>query len=132
LTESMLLSLAGGTSGVLLAYWSVQSLVAFMSHGGLWPSRLSEHLDLRVLAFTGAVSILTGILFGLAPAFRGMRLDLTPALKESLTALASGGSHGRWLTLGGGLVIAQVAFAILALSGAGLLVRTLENLKSIN
>src|SRR6184192_4036852 len=61
-----------------------------------------------------------------------MRLDLTPALKESLTALASGGSHGRWLTLGGGLVIAQVAFAILALSGAGLLVRTLENLKSIN
>src|SRR2546429_642067 len=61
-----------------------------------------------------------------------MRLDLTPALKESLTALASGGSHGRWLTLGGGLVIAQVAFAILALSGAGLLVRTLENQKSIN
>src|SRR5437763_573141 len=61
-----------------------------------------------------------------------MRLDLTPALKESLTALASGGSHGRSLTLGGGLVIAQVAFAILALSGAGLLVRTLENLKSIN
>src|SRR5207237_1088802 len=55
LTESMLLSLAGGTSGVLLAYWSVQSLVAFMSHGGLWPSRLSVHLDLRVLAFTGAV-----------------------------------------------------------------------------
>src|SRR5207244_9934480 len=84
LTESLLLSLAGGVSGILLAYWSVQFLVAFMSRGGLWPSRLSAHLDLRVLAFTVAVSILTGILFGLAPASRGVRLDLTPALKESL------------------------------------------------
>ena len=131
LTESMLLSLAGGTSGVLLAYWSVQSLVAFMSHGGLWPSRLSVHLDLRVLAFTGAVSILTGILFGLAPAFRGMRLDLTPALKESPTTLASGASH-RWVSFGGSLVLVQVALSVIVLSGAGLLVRTLENLKSIN
>ena len=88
LTESVLLSAVGGIAGILLSYWSVQSLVAFMSRGGLWPSHLAAHLDLRVLAFTAAASILTGILFGLAPAFRGMRLDLTPALKESLTALA--------------------------------------------
>src|SRR5262249_54496121 len=100
--------------------------------GGLWPSHLAVHLDLRVLAFTLAASILTGIFFGLAPAFRGTRLDLTPALKESTSALAAGASPRRWLNLGSGLVVAQVALAILALSGAGLLVRTLENLKSIN
>jgi predicted permease len=132
LTESVLLSGAGGVLGILLAYWSVQSLVAFMSHGGLWPSHLAVHLDLRVLGFTVAASVFTGILFGLAPAFRGMRLELAPALKASLRALGTGASAGRWLNLGGGLVVAQVALAILALSGAGLLVRTLENLKSVN
>jgi predicted permease len=132
LTESLLLSLAGGASGILLAYWSVESLVAFMSRGGLWPSHLNVHLDLRVLVFTVAASVLTGILFGLAPASRGMRLNLTPALKESLAAFASGASPRQRLNLGSGLVVAQVALAILALSGAGLLVRTLENLKSIN
>jgi len=132
LTESLLLSLAGGTAGILLAYWSVQPLVAFMSRGGLWPSHVAVYLDLRVLVFTFAVSILTGIFFGLAPAFRGTRLDLTPALKESTSALAAGASRNQWLNLGSGLVVAQVALAILALSGAGLMVRTLENLKGIN
>jgi predicted permease len=131
LTESLLLSLAGGVSGILLAYWSVQSLVAFMSRGGLWPSRLSVHLDLRVLTFTVAVSILAGILFGLAPAFRGMHLNLTPALKESPTTLA-GGASPRWVSFGGSLVVVQVALSVIVLSGAGLLVRTLENLKSID
>jgi predicted permease len=132
LTESVLLSTAGGVLGILLAYWSVQSLIAFMSRGGLWPSHLTVHLDLRVLVFTAAASVLTGILFGLAPAFRGMRLDLTPALKESPAALAKGASRGRWLNLGGSLVIVQVALSVLVLSGAGLLVRTLKNLKSID
>jgi ABC-type lipoprotein release transport system permease subunit len=120
LTESVLLSVAGGVAGILLAQWSVQSLVAFMSRGGLWPSHLSVHLDLRVLAFTALASILTGILFGLAPAFRGLRLDLTPALKESATSSDGSASHRRWFNLGGSLVIAQVALAILVLSGAGL------------
>ena len=132
LTESVFLSAAGGSAGILLTYWSVQSLVAFMSRGGLWPSHLAVHLDLRVLAFAATASVLTGILFGLAPTFRGIHLDLTPALKESTTSFAGSASHGRWLNLGGGLVIAQVALAILALSGAGLLVRTLKNLKSID
>ena len=132
LTESVFLSGAGGVCGVLLAYWGVQALVAFMSRGGLWPSHLAVHLDLRVLGFTVAASVLTGILFGLAPAFRGMHLNLAPALKDSHRALATGASARRWLNLGGGLVLAQIALAILALSGAGLLVRTLENLKSVN
>ncbi|PYX56064.1 MAG: hypothetical protein DMG76_16090 [Acidobacteria bacterium] len=132
LTESLILSVAGGVAGILLAYWSVQSLVAFMSHGGFWPSHLAAHLDLRVLAFTAAASIFTGVLFGLAPTFRSIRLDLTPALKESPAALATTASCIPFLSLGGALVIAQVALAILVLSGAGLLVRTLQNLKSIN
>ena len=132
LTESVLLSAAGGVLGILFAYWSMQSLVAFMSRGGLWPSHLAAHLDLRVLAFSAAASVLTGILFGLAPAFRGVHLDLTPALKESTTSFGAGASHGRWFNLGGSLVIAQVALAILVLSGAGLLVRTLKNLKGID
>jgi predicted permease len=132
LTESVLLSLGGGASGILLAYWSIHSLVALMSRGGLWPSHLAVQLDLRVLVFTVAASVFTGILFGLAPAFRGMRLDLTPALKESPAAFATGASTRQWLNLSSSLVVAQVALAILALSGAGLLVRTLENLKSIN
>ncbi|HEX8763700.1 MAG TPA: ABC transporter permease, partial [Candidatus Acidoferrum sp.] len=131
-TESLLLSVAGGTSGILLAYWSVESLVAFMSRGGLWPSHIAPHLDLRVLVFTLLVSILTGVLFGLAPAFRGTKLDLTPALKETSSSFAAGASPRQWRNLGSGLVVAQVALAILVLSGAGLLVRTLENLKSIN
>jgi predicted permease len=71
-------------------------------------------------------------LFGLAPAFRGIRLDLTPALKGSPAVLATVASTRQWLNLGSGLVVGQVALAVLALSGAGLLVRTLENLKSIN
>jgi len=58
LTESLILSVAGGVAGILLAYWSVQSLVAFMSHGGLWPSHLAANLDLRVLAFTACASSL--------------------------------------------------------------------------
>jgi hypothetical protein len=82
LTESVLLSLAGGASGILLAYLSVRSLVAFMSRGSLWPSHLAVHMDLRILAFTSAASVFTGILFGLAHAFRvhgGGPVDETPA-----------------------------------------------------
>jgi len=132
LTESVLLSAAGGASGILLAYWSVGSLVAFMSRGGLWPSYLAVHLDLRILALTAAVSVVTGILFGVAPAFRAMRVDLTPALKESTSTLASGAWRGRCWNLGRSLVVAQVALSVLVLAGAGLLVRTLQNLKSMD
>src|SRR5438874_701789 len=132
ITESILLSLAGGTSGVLLAYWSVRSLVAFMSRGGLWPYHLAVHLDLRVLAFTSFVSLLCGVLFGLAPALRGTRVNVAPALKEGPIGFTGASSRqGPW-NLGGTLVVAQVALSVLILSGAGLLVRTLQNLKSID
>jgi predicted permease len=132
LTESVALSMVGGIGGILLAYWSTQSLVTFMSRGGLWPSHLAAQLDLRVLTLTAAASVLTGILCGLAPGFHGTRLDLTTALKQSPAALSRGTSRSRRLNLAGGLIIAQVALAILALSGAGLLVRTLKNLKGVD
>jgi predicted permease len=132
LTESILLSLAGGAAGILLAYWSVRSLVALMSRGGMWPSHIQVALDTPVLLFTAAVALLTGILFGLAPALRGMRVDLTPALKESTAFFAASGSQTRRWGLGDVLVAAQVALSLVVLTGAVLLLRTLENLKNIN
>ena len=128
LTESVVLASAGGVLGVFLAYWASGILLAFMSSGSD-PVTLHVTPDLRVLGFTAGVSVLTGILFGLAPALRGTRLNLTPALKEG----ASGGArrHGRRLRLGLGkaLVISQVAMSLLLLMGAGLFVRTLVNLQ---
>ena len=132
LTESVLLSTAGGLCGILLAYWSVRSVVALMSRGGLWPPHLAVHLDLRVLAFTAAVSVLTGVLFGLAPALGRVGADLTPALKENAQALWTDGLRNRWLNLSNCLVVAQVVLSITVLAGAGLLVRTLEKLKNID
>jgi predicted permease len=77
--------------------------------------------------------VLTGIIFGFAPAFRDTRVDLTPALKEGTRSSAAEGRAGeRWLSLGDGLVIAQVALAVVVLVGAGLLVRTLRNLRTEN
>ena len=133
LTESLLLSAAGGALGVWLASWGAKALAAFVSTGGLEQLHLEAQLDGRVLAFTVAVSILTGILFGLAPAFRGAHVDLTPALKETAGSL-SGASRtgGRRFGLGSTLVVAQVALSVLVLVGAGLLVRTLANLKSVD
>jgi predicted permease len=93
---------------------------------------LNSGLDGRVLLFTGAVSLLTGILFGLAPAVRSMRVDVTPGLKESSGNMPSGRRIARWLTMGNALVVAQVALTVVVLAGAGLLVRSLQNLRSVD
>lgn len=128
LTESVLLAFAGGAFGLLLAFWSSGAIVALMSVG-------QENLvldlrpDLRVLAFTAVVSLLAGILFGLAPAFRSARLDLTPALKESVGTGATSRSHSR---LGNAMVVSQVALSMVLLFGAGLFVRTILNLENVD
>jgi predicted permease len=133
LTESVLVSTAGGALGVCFAYWGAHSLAAFVSTGGLWPLNFEVQPDTRVLAFTAAVSILAGLLFGLAPALRSTRLDLMPALKGTVGNLSSVSQTGiRRLRLGSGLVVAQVALSVLVLAGAGLLVRTLANLKNLD
>jgi predicted permease len=132
-TESIMLSVLGGALGILFAYWGAHTIISFVSSNQPRPLGFATGVDLRVLAFTVAVSLLTGILFGIAPAFRGARVDLTPALKEgegSSTSAARG--NAKWFSIGNALVVAQVALAIVVLVGAGLLVRTLANLRSVD
>ena len=136
LTESVLLSVIAGMLGIFFAVWGVRALVALMAGNSDRAFGFSPGIDVRVLAFTLAASVLTGILFGLAPAFRSLRVDVTPSLKAGDGgAAARKRIGGRWLgllSLSNGLIVVQVALAIVVLVGAGLLVRTLENLKSID
>jgi predicted permease len=133
LTESVMLSALGGALGILFAYWGAHAIVSFVSSNQARPLGFASGTDLRVLGFTVAVSLLTGILFGVAPTLRSARVDLTPALKEGDGGSASPGHAGRkWFNIGNALVVTQVALAIVVLVGAGLLVRTLQNLRSID
>ncbi len=133
LTESILLSTIGGTLGILFAVWGTRAIVSLVASNSDRAFGFSPGIDGRVLAFTFAASVVTGIIFGLAPAFRGTRVDLTPALKEGTgSSAAQGRAGGKWFSLGNGLVVAQVALAVVVLVGAGLLVRTLQNLRNVN
>ncbi len=129
LSESITLSALGGALGVLLAYWGSHALLAFMNGNQRHPTGITADLDPRVLAFTFGAAVLTGIIFGLAPALRSMRVDLTPALKSG-----PDGGNGRQgpFRAGNLLVVAQVALTVIVLVGAGLLVRTLQNLRNID
>ncbi len=125
LTESVLLAGLGGALGVVLAYWGKDLLLALQPWGG--GLALDLKLDLRVLGFTTAISLLTGVVFGLTPALRATRIDLTPALKD--TARNSSGDARS--SLSKVLVVAQVALSLVLLIGAGLFTRTLRNLQSL-
>ena len=129
LTESLMLAAAGGLCGMALAAWGARVLLLLMSGEAALP--LDVRLDLKVAGFAAAVSMLTGILFGLAPALGSTRLNINPALKEN----AHGGFQSRRSTrwrFGKTLVVAQVAFSLLLVTGAGLFVRTLMNLEHQN
>ena len=126
LTESVILVLAGGALGLLLAAWGSDLLVQLLSTGEE-PVILDVSVNPRVLGFAAVVSLATGIAFGLAPALRTSRVDLTPALKESGPAL---GSARRGSSLGKALVVAQVALSVIVIAIAGLLGRSVVNLKS--
>jgi predicted permease len=125
LTESVLLAFCGGALGLVVAKWAGNLLVALLASGHQGVVEL--HLDTRVLAFTAAVSLVSGILFGLAPALRATRVDLLSSLKQSPSA----GVGGR-LTAGKFLVAGQVALCLLLLVSAGLLLRTLQTLQGVN
>ncbi|MBZ5725693.1 MAG: ABC transporter permease [Acidobacteriia bacterium] len=128
LIESLMLSLAGGILGLFLAIAMIRALLSFLPAGEM-PLMLRATPDLRILAFNGALALLTGLLFGMAPALQTMRVDLWSALKDVVGAIAgSGGS----VKLRKALVTAQVAFSFLLLAGAGLFVKTLANLKETN
>ena len=127
LTESLLLALLGGALGLLFAYWGNDLLLTLVSSGRR-PLLLHLAPDLRILGFTAAVSLLASILFGLAPALRATRVDLAPALKDSHTPDRSGSRF----KLGQALVVMQVALSLILLIGAGLFVRSLQKLRSLD
>ena len=127
LTESVMLAALGGAVGVLFALWGKSALVALSDkYTGILPNGVDLSLNMRVLAFTLGVSLLTGVLFGLAPAWRATKLDLATSLKQSRR------TTGAVSRLSKGLIVAQVALSLLLLVGAGLFIRTLYNLQGVN
>ena len=133
LTESVIMAVIGGTLGVGLAVWGARAMVTMVASNRARPLGFTASLDGRVLAFTAAISLLTGIIFGLLPALRSLRVDLTPALKEGAGAsTGKAESRRRWYSLSNALVVLQAALAIVVLMGAGLLVHTLTNLKNLD
>jgi len=127
LTESVLLSALGGTVGILIALWIKDSLISVYDWAG-HENSINPRLDLRVLAFTFGLSFLTGIVFGIVPALRATRVDLTPTLKDT----GRGSSATTRSFLSRSLVVAQVSLSLLLLIGAGLFVRTLINLQRVD
>jgi putative ABC transport system permease protein len=127
LVESVTLSLAGGLVGLQLAYWAGEALIRALPFGDA-ARTLSAAPDLRVGLFTLAVSVLTGVAFGLLPALRAGQADLAHTLKSEGGAVVGGG-HSR---VRRGLVVAQVALSLLLLIGAGLFTRSLMNLRALD
>jgi predicted permease len=126
LVESLVLSAAGGIVGVALAVALTRALLAFVPSDGR-PLMIQAAPDIRILAFTLGLTFLTGVVFGLLPALRASRPDPWTTLKDTVGSLAgSGGS----LFLRKGLVAAQVSLSFLLLFGAGLFVRSLQNLRT--
>ena len=125
LTESILLGLSGGVIGVGLAYSSSSSLLALVARGRS-PISLSVHPNLTVLGFALAVSLLTALIFGTIPAWRAAEVNPSQGLAQNPRAYAGGRVHNR---LGKSLVVLQVAISLVLVVGAGLLTRTLANLK---
>jgi len=131
LTESVLLALAGGLAGLLIAKASL--IVVRTVNPGNIPRLDVIALDGSVLAFTFAVSILTGIVFGLAPAFRAVRVDLNASLKAGgRSAQNEGGLHTSRGRLRNLLVVGEVALSLVLLIGAGLLIRSFVRLQSVS
>ena len=127
LTESLTISAAGGILGSALAVYGVRLLVALMSNRG--PLILDARPDLRVLFFTLGVSLLTGLIFGLAPAWKSSRVNVSGALKEAGRGLSGSGAR---VSAGKMLAIVQVALSVMLLIGAGWFIRTLSNLQKVD
>jgi putative ABC transport system permease protein len=127
LTESLVLSLAGAAMGTLFAQWGARLLVSFLSVNS---NRvfLDLSIDGRVLAFTAGVSIVTAMLFGLAPAWRGTAVNPQAAMKANGRGVIEGGRFG----LGKALVVAQVALSMMLVVGAGLMLTTFFRLETLD
>src|ERR1041385_4139129 len=127
LTESVLLAVVGGGVGLILAVWWADLLIALGKED--IPRAVQVGIDWRVFRFTAGVSVLTGLIFGLAPAFHSSRSDLVESLKEG----GRGSSEGtRLVKLRNILVVVELAVAVVLLAGAGLLIQSLWRLQSVN
>ena len=124
LTESLVLSVSGALLGLALSYWGSRLLVAFMTEGAV---SFDLRPDLRVLSIALFVGVLTGILFGLAPTLHSSRQDPAVVLQQGTRSVAGGAGK-----LGQGLIITQVALSLVLLLGGGLLVRTFQELRSLD
>ncbi|HTP33066.1 MAG TPA: ABC transporter permease [Candidatus Acidoferrales bacterium] len=130
LTESLLLSIAGGAIGILFAWWTSAALLSVFAdwvNSGTTP--LTASPDGRILAFTFALSALTGILFGFVPAWQVTSPGLAATLKDQADHVRGGGGHVRMRKV---LVVSQVALSLLLLIGAALFTRSLNNLKNVD
>ncbi len=127
LTESVLLALFGGGLGLLLALWGTSGLVRLIPQN---VPRMSQiQMDSRVFVFTLLAAVLTGILFGLAPALQSSKTNLVDSLKEGGRGLSSGLQHNR---LRGALVVAEMALALALLMGAGLMIQSFARLQNVD
>ena len=131
LTESVLLAMLGGGGGLLLAAWGADLLMAFKPPVPI-PIELNLHGDWRVFGFMFGLSLLTGIVFGLVPAWAASRPDVVGALKDESSAASAASVGGRRGRLRGALVVVQVAVSLLLLICAGLFLRSLQNASSID
>ena len=126
LTESLLLSIAGGAAGIVLALWMLKALLAFKPPID-FPLTLDVGLDWRVMLFSLGVSLITGVVFGLVPALQSTRPNLLSTLKD--TAAQGGAGRTRLRSV---LVVAQISISLVVLIAAGLVVRTLQQLQTMN
>lgn len=130
LTESMVLSLLGGAAGLLIAYWGVPALVSALPQNQLnaMPFLKTLGLDAGILGFSFALSLMTGLVFGLAPALQSSRLDLNEVLKEGGRNMSAGAGH----RLRSAMVVTEIALAVVLLVGAGLMMKSLLRLLQTN
>jgi macrolide transport system ATP-binding/permease protein len=129
LTESILLALIGGLGGVVIAYWLGDVLISLLP-ATPFPSGLDPQPDIRVLAAALLVAVLSGLIFGVAPAWHTIRWDLTQALRERAAA-AGGGGASRW-NLRNLLVIGQIAVSLFLLIGSALFLKAFHNAQAID
>lgn len=131
LTESFLLAFLGAAAGLVLAQWADALLLRMVSGTGPFAIQLSLRPDARILAFTFAVAAFTAILFGLIPALRATRIDLSPVLKSGVSGSTAEALHRRF-PVAKILVVAQVAVSLVLLVAAGLFVRSLQRLNGVS
>ena len=127
IAESLVLSLSGGAAGILFAWWTGSALLGLLANSADVP--LTSVPDLRVFAFTFGLSLLTGVLFGLVPAWQATSPKLALTLKDQAANVSAGGGHVR---LRKALVVSQVALSLLMLIAAALFARSLHNLKNVD